>query len=152
MKYDDASWHSGGDFPAHLPPESGSTHIAVFVAWCVLNGMASELHIDDGDELLSELDARNITPAQWFMAACDGKFTDEDLTAQGNAFATAYYGAGGDLASDPNAYLADYEKEFSEVASLYEVSDTWENYDRMAPQIALRFKNWSKPKWWKRWF
>lgn len=152
MKYDDASWHYDGDFPAHLPPEAGSTHIAIFVAWCVLNGMASDLHTDAGAELLSKLNARNITPAQWFIAACDEKFTDEDLTDQGNEFAAAYYGAGGNLASDPNAYLADYEKKFSQFESLYEVSDTWDTYDRIAPQIALRFKKWSKPQWWKRLF
>ncbi|WP_441328174.1 DUF7832 domain-containing protein [Mesorhizobium album] len=33
MKYDDASWHSGGNFPRELPPEAGATHIAMFVAW-----------------------------------------------------------------------------------------------------------------------
>jgi hypothetical protein len=33
MKYDDASWHYGGDFPADLPREAGSTHIAMFLAW-----------------------------------------------------------------------------------------------------------------------
>lgn len=115
--------------------------------------MASDLHIDDGADLLSEMKARNITPTQWFIAACDEKFTDEDLSEEGNAFAAGYYGAGGNLASDPNAYLADYENEFSEAADLYEVSDTWENYDRIAPKIALRFKTWSKPKSrWKRWF
>lgn len=152
MKYDDASWHYGGDFPADLPPEAGATHIAIFVAWCVLNGMASDLHTDDGAELLAKLKARNISPAQWFIAACDEKFTDEDLTEEGNAFAAAYYGAESGPASDPNAYLADYEGEFSEAESLYEVSDTWESYDRIAPKIALRFRKWSKPKWWKRWF
>ncbi|WP_340317347.1 DUF7832 domain-containing protein [Rhizorhabdus argentea] len=126
--------------------------IAIFVAWCVLNGMASELHTDDSAELLAKLKARNISPAQWFIAACDEKFTEEDLTKEGNAFAAAYYGAGGDLASDPNAYLADYEKEFSETESLYDVSDTWESYDRIAPKIALRLKRRPKPPWWKRWF
>jgi len=152
MKYDDASWHYGGDFPAHLPPEAGSTHIAIFVAWCVLNGLAADPHTDDGAELLAALKARTIAPAQWFVAACAAKSTDEDLTEEGNAFAAAYYGAGGGLASDPNAYLADYEKEFSEAESLYEVSDNWETFNRIAPQIALRFKKWSKPRWWKRWF
>ncbi|MFZ5726787.1 MAG: hypothetical protein ACOY4C_10255 [Pseudomonadota bacterium] len=151
MKYDDASWHYGGDFPAHLPPEAGSTHIAIFVAWCVLNGMASDLHTDDGVELLDELRARNITPARWFIAACGEKFTDEDLTQEGNAFAAVYYGAGGNLKLDPGSYLADYEGEFSENESLYDVSDTWTTYDRIAPQIALRFNKWSKPPWLKRW-
>ena len=150
MKYDDASWHYGGDFPAHLAPEAGSTHIAMFVVWCALNGLASEFHTDESADLLAQLEARSITPARWFIAACDEKFTDEDLTEEGNAFASAYYGAGGSLATDPNAYLADYDKEFSDVETLYDVSDSWESYDRVAPKIASRFKSWSKPPWWKR--
>lgn len=39
MKYDDASWHVGGDFPKELPPEAGATHIGMFAAWCMLNGL-----------------------------------------------------------------------------------------------------------------
>jgi hypothetical protein len=147
MKYDDASWHYGGDFPAQLPNEAGATHIAMFVAWCVLNGMAGDIHISDSPELLASLTSRGITPTKWFIAACDEKFTDEDLTEQGNAFAAAYYGAGGSLASDPNAYLADYEKEFSEFENLYEVPDTWANYDRMARNIERRFTRRSKRHW-----
>ena len=36
MKYDDAGWHVGGDFPDDLPPEAGATHIGMFAAWCML--------------------------------------------------------------------------------------------------------------------
>jgi len=50
MKYDDASWHYGGDFPKDLPNEAGATHIAMFVAWCLLNGLAGEIHTDDFPE------------------------------------------------------------------------------------------------------
>jgi hypothetical protein len=150
MKYDDASWHYGGDFPAHLAPEAGSTHIAMFVVWCALNGLASEFHTDESADLLAQLEARSITPARWFITACDEKFTDEDLTVEGNAFASTYYGVDGSFASGPNAYLTDYDKEFSDSETLYDVSDSWESYDRMAPKIASRFNSWSKPPWWKR--
>ena len=33
MKYDDASWHYEGAYPADLPPEAGATHIGMFLAW-----------------------------------------------------------------------------------------------------------------------
>src|SRR6266404_3538306 len=36
MKYDDASWHYGGDFPEDLPREAGATHTGMFVAWALL--------------------------------------------------------------------------------------------------------------------
>jgi hypothetical protein len=38
MKYDDASWHHGGDFPAGQPQEHGGTHIALFLRWCFVKG------------------------------------------------------------------------------------------------------------------
>lgn len=44
MKYDDASWHVGGEFPKELPPQAGATHIGMFAAWCMLAGLAGELH------------------------------------------------------------------------------------------------------------
>ena len=31
MKYDDASWHYGGDFPADLPQAAGATHIVMVI-------------------------------------------------------------------------------------------------------------------------
>ena len=33
MKYDDASWHSGGNFPAGSPPEYGGAENAAEFAW-----------------------------------------------------------------------------------------------------------------------
>jgi len=47
MKYDDASWHYDGEFPADLPPEAGATHIGMYLAWCLLNELAGPLYTDD---------------------------------------------------------------------------------------------------------
>jgi hypothetical protein len=45
MKYDDSSWHYGGDvFPEDLPPEAGGTHIGMFLAWAIMNYLESEMH------------------------------------------------------------------------------------------------------------
>ncbi len=147
MKYDDASWHTGGDFPADLPAEAGGTHIAMFVAWCMLHNLAGELHPGELPELLTNLVKRAITPGQWFTSACDEKFTNEDLTDEGNQFAAAYF------ASDVGAYLADYESTVGRgLPSLYHVPDTWETYDAMSPVIARRFRDWKNPpKWWQLW-
>ncbi len=35
MKYDDASWHFGGDYPSDLPQENACTHTGVFLAWAL---------------------------------------------------------------------------------------------------------------------
>jgi hypothetical protein len=41
MKYDDATWHSGGDFPKDLPAEAGATHIGMFVSWGVSDAVGN---------------------------------------------------------------------------------------------------------------
>lgn len=137
MKYDDASWHSGGDFPADLNEEAGATHIAMFAAWCQLNGLGGELHEDDFADELEQLRDRDITPRRWFLATCDGKLVDDDLNDEGNAFAEAYYN------TENAQYATDYAETLStELESLYHVPDTWASYDRLAPVISKRFSDW----------
>ena len=138
MKYDDASWHYGGDFPRNLPNKAGATHIGLFVAWCQLNDLGSNLHNDDLSEELEKLNQRQVTPGTWFIAACDEKFTDEDLTEQGNQFADFYY-----YDEDTSNYIDDYLDILGEnFESLYEVPDSWESYDKLAPIIDNRFEEW----------
>jgi len=139
MKYDDASWHYGGDFPKDLPPEAGATHTGMFVAWCMLNGLGGALHTEELPDILAELKSRKITPGRFIIKACDEKFTDEELTAEGNAFAKVYFDF------ETGKYLADYETALSHAyPSQYHVPDTWENFDKLAPVIATRFQNWKK--------
>lgn len=135
MKYDDASWHYGGDFPDDLPDEAGGTHIGMFVAWCVLNGLGGDIHTEDPEEI-ADLKNRKITPGAWFLAACDGKFTDEDLSPEGNSFAQRYYE--GDSAKYMDAYtlISDEDQE-----SLYHTPDTWATYDALSGFIANAYEN-----------
>ena len=51
MKYDEASWHYGGDFPADLPASAGATHIGLFLAWMLIKGFASEELADDAAQV-----------------------------------------------------------------------------------------------------
>lgn len=138
MKYDDASWHYGADnFPKHLPPAAGATHTGMFVAWAFLSGLAGELHIEDFPENIPRLAARSVTPGAFFLEACDGKFTDEDLTDEGNRFAADYFDF------EKGMYLADYEKVLGkEAGDLYSVPDTWESFDRLKPVLDNRLSEW----------
>jgi hypothetical protein len=140
MKYDDASWHYGADnFPQGLDNAAGATHIALFVAWCMLNGLAGALHREDFPDQLGQLTEHALTPGQWFMQACDGKFTDEDVNDEGNAFAAVYY------AADGAQYLADYDNILcNAVGDPYEVPDSWQSYDLLAPTIAQRYREWKR--------
>ena len=102
MKYDDASWHSDGDFPEDLPPEAGATHAGMFLAWSLLQGLVGEDHAADFPGELEQLRKREVTPGKYLMIL-DGKFTDEELNDEGNAFASSYFDF------EKGLYLADYE-------------------------------------------
>lgn len=152
MKYDDASWHYGAqDFPSELAPEAGGTHIGMFVTWAILNGLAGSIHTEDSPVLLGKLQRREITPGAWFMAACDEKFTDEDLTEDGIAFAQIYYADGDGLKIAQPSFIADYEAAFPQQSDLHQVPDTWAVYDMIAPTISRRFMKWRNTgKGWRR--
>lgn len=137
MKYDDASWHYGGDFPKDLPDEAGATHSGMFLAWALLSGLAGPIHLNDFPDDLRKLRARQVTPGRFFLDTCDGKFTDEDLDDRGNAFARDYF----DL--QKGTYLRDYTKVLGgSVPTLYHVKDTWDNFDRVKPVLDRRFSEW----------
>ncbi len=138
MKYDDASWHYGGDnFPKGLPPEAGATHTGMFLVWALLQGLGGDIHIHDFPENLPSLEQRKITPGVFFLTACDGKFWDEDLNAQGNAFTAEYFDF------ERGAYLGDYDAALgSNLPELYYVADTWQNFDKLRPTLDRRYEEW----------
>jgi hypothetical protein len=139
MKYDDASWHNGGEFPADLPPEAGATHSGMFLAWALIAGIGGDYHVRGSAEDLARLRARKITPGTYFLSVCGGEFTDEDLSAEGNAFAQAYF----DL--EKGGYLRDY-REFlvKGLASDYHVPDSWRSFDKLRPLLDRRLANWRR--------
>ena len=141
MKYDDASWHYGGDFPVDLPDEAGATHAGMFVAWALLTGLAGNIHITDYPGDIAQLQDRSTTPGAFFLSACDGKFTNEDLSEEGNAFAASYFNF------ESGDYLADYERTLGQGLpagpnSLYYVADTWDNFDKLKPLLDQRLADW----------
>lgn len=139
MKYDDASWHYEGDFPEDLDDDASATHIGIYLAWCVMNGLGGELHTEELAEELAGLRSRELTPGAWLLSACDGKLTDEDLNGEGNAFTAFYY------APDESPYFADYDRVLSDgLASIYHVADTWQAYELLAPVIAKRYSEWKQ--------
>lgn len=139
VKYDDASWHYGGDFPSDLPNEAGATHIGMFLAWMLLHGFASEELSEDAAAALDDLRGRTITGAQFLINELDEKLSDQSFSEDGNAFAVAYYQG----LDDDSRYFDDYFQTFSVDASdLYGVSDTWANYERLVSVIDARYQKW----------
>jgi hypothetical protein len=123
------------------PPEAGATHIGMFVAWALLSGLGGALHAVEVPEELERLKRRELTPGSFFLVACDGKFTNEDLSEEGNRFAQEYF----DLSN--GGYLSDYERILmGDLSSAYHVTDTWESFDLIRPVLDDRFVAWRRKR------
>ena len=134
-KYDDASWHSGGEFPSDLPADRGATHIGMFLGWAIDNELEGKLLKEEFPEQLAKFRNREATGKEVLHACCDDKLTNEDLNEVGNAFAMEYYEA--------DLYLDDYADVFGdEVPTLFHVEDKWSNYSRIKERLDKRFEEW----------
>ncbi|QDP85235.1 hypothetical protein FNJ88_06560 [Chryseobacterium sp. SNU WT5] len=138
MTYDRIDWHSSGDnFPRSLEFKNGGTHIGMFITWTIQNNLIGELHLQDSKESLEKVKNRKITGRDFLIKECDSKFWDEDLNEEGNKFAKYYYAN-----QEYGDYILDYEKAFNNYNNLYQVDDTWSNYDKIKPIIDKRYKEW----------
>lgn len=132
MKYDDANWHSEGNFPKGSPAEYGATHIALFLKWCFINGWAGELHLKEWpDDTQAVIDGTK-SATSFLLQNCDGKFTDEDLNEDGNLFAQRYYGKDG-------LYLDDYSREFFDL--MYVEPEHAHNFQLFSDMIEQRLSS-----------
>jgi len=151
MSYDRADYDYSTD-EEPLPKGHAGTHIGMFLAWAILNSLESGFHRQHSVELLMKVRQRQITGRQFFEAACPGKFSEQDLDEQGNAFAQHYYK---DAAGKRGAYFADYKRALAaDLPSFWHVADTWENFDKIAPVISERYERWKNPprkRWWQFW-
>ncbi len=152
MAYDRADFdYSSEQQP--LPKGHAATHIGMFLAWAVLNGLENDFHHHHSAALLDRLRRREITGRQFFEAACREQFAEKDLNVEGNAFAEYYYR---DASGQRGAYFTDYKQVLAaRLPSFWHVADTWENYDQLAPVITRRYEEWKNPprrkRWWQFW-
>lgn len=145
MKYDDASWHYGGDFfPDDQPEEYGATHIGLFLKWCFIQGWAGSLHLRDEPEAVKAVIEGRLSGTEFLLTYCDGKLTNETLNDQGNAFAEKYYG-------DQGLYTQDYQKHFG--SKEYSSPESEHDFAEFSSILAGRLNNGqlTKKPWWKLW-
>jgi hypothetical protein len=149
VKYDDASWHSGGNFPDSSPDEYGGTHIALFLRWCFTRGWAGELHLDEESDDIDRVARGRLRATDFLFKNCDGKLTDQDLNEEGNAFAKQYYGEEG-------LYLQDYADHFGDL--MYVAPEEDHDFEAFSSLLESRYQTGIltttqlKPKpWWKFW-
>lgn len=148
-KYDDASWHSGGDFPEDQPEEHGGTHIALFLKWCFIKGWAGQFHLDEEPDAVSAVISGTMLATEFFFMHCDGKLVDVMLNDDGNAFAERYYG-------DDGLFLEDYAAAFGDL--MYVAPESAHDFAKFSAVLDARFANGiltkgqlkAKP-WWKVW-
>ncbi|KAF2516069.1 DUF7832 domain-containing protein [Flavobacterium foetidum] len=151
-KYDDASWHYGGDYPDNLPDENASTHIGMFLTWCIDNDLLSEEQLEDSEEDIIAVKNRELKGSEFLINNCDEKFSEYDLSDLGNEFARSYYDEESSFAESYGDYGSDYEEHFEKEAkkkgfeyeSFYHIEDTWENYNSLKPVIDARYEQWKK--------
>jgi hypothetical protein len=150
-KYDDADYHYGDEVFAekNLPLENGGTHIGFFLAWVLLNRMESDSLVEVAGEAIEKVRKREMTGREFLFEYCDEKLMANDLGPTANNFAEAYY----------DRYLEEIDSTLgSSDKSVYEIEDTWTNYDVMAAVISKRFEEFQaggvtvavRP-WWQFW-
>jgi len=142
MCIDAADWHYNGDFPDGLPPENGATHIALFFAWILIHNLEGRVHRQRGVTGPLEIRTRRQTAREYLMTRCRGRLCRRDLSKSGLAFTLWYYETsekGGN-----GQYYYDYSDTFKDYPTFYHVEDTWENYDRLAPMISTRYREWAE--------
>jgi hypothetical protein len=132
MKYDDASWHYEGEFPEDQPEEHGGTHIGLFLKWCFMRGWAGALHTSEEPQAVAAVVGGAMTGTAFLFNYCDGKFTDEDLNDEGNAFAARYYGSDG-------LYLDDYAEVFADL--MYVAPEEAHDYATFAALLDRRYRS-----------
>jgi hypothetical protein len=132
---DRADWHYGGNYPPNLPPENGGTHIGIYLAWIIHRGLGSKTLVKyAGDSYQRVLD-REATGRDLLFSELDEKFFPELLSKEAREFTRDYY--------ESNEYLNDYDRTLgAALPTLYEVDDSWENFDQVAPVLDERLRIW----------
>ncbi|MFZ6748853.1 hypothetical protein [Undibacterium sp. Ren11W] len=144
-KLDDTSWHlSSEEFSEDLPEENSATHIGMFVAWAIHNDLWGEIPGGDWAGPMQQVRKHEISGSRFVLEQCDGKLFSEMLNEKGALFAGWYY----------DHYTKDYQCTLAQdLESDYHVSDTRENYERMAGVLSAKYKKFTlrRKPWWKFW-
>jgi hypothetical protein len=134
--YDSAKAHFLGNFPETLPIERAYLHIGMYMGWIIEKGLYSAYFEDESEHQMYQFVNKNIS-CTILSEIWDGYLGYELFSKQGNMF-TYYYYAGG-------LYKIDYEKTLAcDLPSIYHVTDTWENYEKIKKVIDQRFEEWKK--------
>ena len=133
MLYDKANNHLKKEEFMDLSITHAHTHIGMFLGWIVQNDLASEDFEDEAGLQIRHFLQHSISCCI-FSELWDGVISDDMLNPKAKKFADAYYASG--------KYIEDYRKIFPQHECMYLVEDTWENYEKVARVLDMRFLEW----------
>jgi hypothetical protein len=118
--------------------------LGVYLAWCANLDLVSDTLKERFAGEVVRLRMRDLKPGEFLIRATAGSLRCEHLNDAGLVFTQRYYAG----------YLDDYAAALNvEATSIYEVEDSWENYDRVAPELTRQLyqRNRKRGKhWWQR--
>ena len=141
MKYDDSEYFFL-NFETDLDNHAANTHSGMYLAWAAHAGIT---RADPADEVwtraVAATQARQLTGANLLSDQCDGKLTDMEFNAEGNAFTAQYY---------EKDFHHDYARVFDsqiprtghDADDICSVPDTWANFDLLKPVLDRRLAQW----------
>lgn len=142
-KLDDVSWHmdAAGE-PDDTAEVRAAVHIGVFVSWVVHRGSWKGIPGPE-PEPVELVRTRQMTGTRFLLDHCDGKLLTEMLTPEAARFAERYY---------PRKFSQAYAAAIHDLELVeYQVPDTWQLFDAVAPEIEAAFAAASRRSWWRRW-
>lgn len=142
--YDDASMHHGS-LQKGMPTETAATHIAMFTVWTWFENLASADSLEFYGDVVEAGRQRLSTPRALLdrrrdLLALD--LTSNDLSDEGVCFANDYYLKDQEINLEAGGFIHDWMTEFAEFGDIFAVPDTWEAFDRIAPIMSGRLRQW----------
>lgn len=133
--FDKAKWHLDGNFPTHLNHYQTYVHTGFYIGWLVLNNLISDEFRIESKEAIQEFLDKKITCVKLYEEQQDGVFTSDDVNEKGFKFTKDYFDF------ETGKYLIDYEETLAtNLPSLFNVQDTWENFEMICKIIDKRYQ------------
>lgn len=137
--YDRAKWHyEGDDYPAGLDQRQAYVLTGLYIGWLMDRGLISDDFAEDFEDDIRDFKARKITGPEVYWRS-DGVLADDVLNAEGRKFTKWYFAD-----DDPKFYDDVDETLGGDLPSLYQIEDTWANYEQLREVIDRRYEKWSK--------
>jgi len=141
--FDKAKWHINEMFPNELDNFQSYVHTGLFICWLVDKGLIEKEFEIENELDIAKLRQREVSPATFYHDCLDGVFTSDGLTADGIEFTKLYFDF------EKGKYLSDYLNVLdptNKSNSIFHVTDTWDNYDRLKKVIDSTYDSWTKER------